>query len=71
MRIQTTIAASANIPTVVATPIPAFVPSVMFDMVFVEPISEFRRSQGRSEVTMWIDDDGGAVGVGRVTLCPI
>lgn len=64
MRIHTTIAASANIPAATPMPIPALVPSVIFDMVFVEQILKSGPSQGGLEVKIWIDDDGGTVAFG-------
>ena len=45
-------------------PIPALVPSVIFDMVFVEQILKSGPSQGGLEVKIWIDDDGGTVAFG-------
>ncbi len=44
-------AATASIPTATPTPIPAFVPSVMFDMVVVEqmPRSGSIEADGRSD----------------------
>ena len=47
MRVQTTIAANANSPTTAPTPIPAFVPSVMFDMMVVELTAKSGPSQGK------------------------
>ena len=68
IRIQTTIAAIANIPTTAPTPIPAFVPFVMFDMMRVLQISECGSSQGRWEVKPRIDDGSGAGRVDGDTL---
>lgn len=57
MRIHTTIAATANTPTAAPRPIPAFVPSVMFDMMVVKPMQKSRPSQGRWEIKLRIDVD--------------
>lgn len=53
-------AASASITTTTPTPIPAFVPSVMFDMM----VDGENRSSIRvkaNNVELWIDGDDGAV----------
>ena len=55
-------AAMANIATATPTPTPAFVPSVMFDMLELLQILKRDSSQGRWEIKSRIDDDGGVGG---------
>ena len=58
MRVQTTIAANANNPTTAPTPIPAFVPSVIFDMMLIESTAKSGPSQAEED-TIRIDGAGG------------
>lgn len=52
--------ASASITTTTPTPIPAFVPSVMFDMM-VEGENRSSIRVKANNVELWIDGDDGAV----------
>lgn len=61
-------AASASITTITPTPIPAFVPSVMCDMV-VEGENRSSIRATADNVELWIDrDDGAGRGIGDTSL---
>lgn len=63
-------AASASITTTTPTPIPAFVPSVMFDMMVEDGDRSSIRAKANN-VELWIDGDDGAVrGIDDTSLKP-